>query len=250
MERFVLVFIGILFVLQQSTADHCGSWHGSDHGDHQRYPKDCTDIKDKGVCKSGVYTIQPSTYPEPFYVYCDMDTDGGGWTVFQRRLDGSVVFFRGWSEYREGFGNVNSEFWIGNEKLFYLTAQGSYEMRVDLADFDGETRFAKYDHFRIGEEMNLYKLLLGGFSGTAGDSLFGHNGQAFSTKDSDNDESANLNCAVEFSGAWWYQACLASNLNGLYLEGEHDNFANGVDWSGWRGHNYSLKTTEMKIRRL
>ncbi|PIK43203.1 hypothetical protein BSL78_19933 [Apostichopus japonicus] len=249
MEIFGLVFIGILFVLKQSTADHCGSWHGSDHGDHQRYPKDCTDIKDKGVCKSGVYAIQPSTYPEPFYVYCDMDTDGGGWTVFQKRLDGSVGFFRGWSEYREGFGNVNSEFWIGNEKLFYLTAQGSYEMRVDVADFDGETRFARYDYFRIGDEANLYKLLLGGYSGTAGDSLSGHNGQAFSTKDSDND-TADSNCAVAYSGAWWYTACHSSNLNGLYLGGEHASYANGMNWYEWRGHHYSLKTSEMKIRRL
>ena len=88
--------------------------------------------------------------------------------VFQRRLDSSVGFYRGWEGYKEGFGNINSEYWLGNEKLFYLTAQGDYELRVDLEDFEGETRYALYDKFRVGDETTFYKLMLGSYSGNAG----------------------------------------------------------------------------------
>ncbi|PIK60098.1 hypothetical protein BSL78_03003 [Apostichopus japonicus] len=101
-------------------------------------------------------------------LYCDMDTDGGGWTVFQKRLDGSVGFYNGWSSYKYGFGNINSEYWLGNEKLFYLTAQSNYELRVDLSDFEGNERYARYDSFRLGDEATYYELLLGAYSGNAG----------------------------------------------------------------------------------
>jgi len=83
--------------------------------------------------------------------------------------------------------------------------------------------------------------------GTAGDSLSGHRGMAFSTKDQDNDIYSG-NCATQFKGAWWYQKCLWSNLNGLYLHGKHSNAWQGVDWGSWRGSNYSVKRAEMKIK--
>ena len=83
---------------------------------------------------------------------------------------------------------------------------------------------------------------------TVGDSLQStHNGRDFSTFDIDNDAYLS-NCAEEFKGGWWYNACHRSNLNGLYLRGQHDSHADGVNWLTWRGYNYSLKFTEMKIR--
>ena len=73
----------------------------------------------------------------------------------------------------------------------------------------------------------------------------------FSTKDRDNDLAAGA-CAQVRKGAWWYQKCTESNLNGLYLHGKHsspkNSFAIGVNWYSWRGHSYSLQKTEMKIR--
>ena len=69
----------------------------------------------------------------------------------------------------------------------------------------------------------------------------------FSTKDRDND-LASYSCAQLKKGAWWYQACANSNLNGLYLGGKHTSFGDGVIWGHWRGHFYSLQKTEMKIR--
>ena len=86
------------------------------------------------------------------------------------------------------------------------------------------------------------------FSGTAGDSLSYHRGYPFSTKDQDNDGAGSRNCAVDCKGAWWYQSCHSSNLNGLYHHGKHSSFADGVNWHHWKGFKYSAKRAEMKIR--
>ncbi|GFV89697.1 techylectin-5B [Trichonephila clavipes] len=74
-----------------------------------------------------------------------------------------------------------------------------------------------------------------------------HNNQKFSTKDRDND-SYTENCALHYKGGWWYGACHDANLNGLYLNGTHKTFADGINWDTFRGKYESLATTEMKIR--
>ncbi|VDI12791.1 Hypothetical predicted protein, partial [Mytilus galloprovincialis] len=146
-----------------------------------------------------------------------METDGGGWTVFQRRQDGKVDFYRGWEDYVNGFGHFNTEFWLGNDKLYKLTSRGQYELRVNLEDFNGDKAYAKYSNFYIGDKSTNYKLTVNGYSGTAGDSLKRHNDHAFTTKDKDNDTHSSVNCAKNYKGAWWYYTCHASNLNGLCL---------------------------------
>ncbi|XP_035684868.1 ficolin-2-like [Branchiostoma floridae] len=178
-----------------------------------------------------------------------MDTDGGGWTVFQRRRDGSEDFYRGWSDYKAGFGKLDEEFWLGNDMLHQLTSQAQYELRVDLEDFEGNSAYAQYQVFTVGSKADQYRLNVGGYSGTAGDSIAPahHNGSPFSTKDRDNDASS-ASCAQNYKGAWWYGNCHMSNLNGLYHAGSHTSNAHGVLWYTWKGHQYSLKHTEMKIR--
>ncbi|XP_072042263.1 microfibril-associated glycoprotein 4-like [Amphiura filiformis] len=212
-------------------------------------PQDCYDLLQQGHTKSGKYTIYPFGNDGPLLVYCDMESDGGGWTVFQKREDDSVDFYRDWDEYREGFGYIGSDYWLGNKYIFLITNQERYELRVDLEDFAGETRYAKYDHFRVSDEATNYKLSLGTYSGTAGDSMTTyHAGMAFTTKDRDNDQHSTDNCAVVITSAWWYKDCFRVDLNAQYLHGAHDQNWRGVIWDAWKGHQYSLRRTEMKIR--
>ncbi|XP_078605257.1 microfibril-associated glycoprotein 4-like isoform X2 [Branchiostoma floridae x Branchiostoma japonicum] len=218
----------------------------------QENPRDCSDVLKEGYDSSGIYTIYPFSNVvqesgKSFGVFCDMYTDGGGWTVFQHRRDGSQNFYRDWAHYKAGFGKLDEEFWLGNDKLHQLTSQAQYELRVDLEDFEGNSAYAQYQVFTVGSEAVLYNLTVEGYSGTAGDSMFHHNGRPFSTKDRDNDDSA-ASCAQNRKGAWWYGACHRANLNGLYHAGSHTSFADGVNWDTWKGRNYSLKHTEMKIR--
>ena len=177
-----------------------------------------------------------------------METDGGGWTVFQRRQDGSVDFYRYWTDYENGFGNLTGEFWLGLSKIHRLTKEGSNTLRVDLGDFEGNTAYANYSTFSISDGSTEYILTVGGYSGTAGDSMFVHNGMRFSTRDNDNDLWSEANCAQDFTGAWWYRYCYYSNLNGHYFNSSTSN-DQGIIWYWLEKAHNSLKFTEMKTRR-
>ena len=184
-----------------------------------------------------------------------METDGGGWTVFQRRQDGSVDFYRNWADYEDGFGNLTGEFWLGLSKIHRLTQEGANTLRVDLGDFDGNTAYAQYTTFSVGNSTTEYNLTVGGYSGTAGDGLitesdpgFNHNGMKFSTRDNDNDNYGG-NCAQYWNGAWWFNNCFQSHLNGPYYQNPVVSIWRGIIWYDWKGDRYSLKFTEMKTRR-
>ncbi|XP_020938529.1 ficolin-1 isoform X3 [Sus scrofa] len=125
-------------------------------------PRTCKELLTRGHFLSGWHTIYLPDC-QPLTVLCDMDTDGGGWTVFQRRSDGSVDFYRDWAAYKRGFGSQLGEFWLGNDHIHALTAQGTSELRVDLVDFEGNHQFAKYRSFQVAGEAEKYKLVLGGF---------------------------------------------------------------------------------------
>ena len=205
---------------------------------------DCQDLARSGN-PSGKYTITP-TPGLSLEVYCDMDTDVGGWTVFQRRFDGSINFYRGWTDYVRGFGNAEGEYWAGLHQIHEITKSGSWVLRIDLESFGNETAYAEYTSFRIGDAASNYTLSFGQYiSGTAGDSLRGHNNMAFSTFDQDHD-AYSRNCARNRQGAWWYNRCATSNLNGLYLQASSDR-GTGMWWHHWKGVQ-SLKESEMKIR--
>ena len=211
--------------------------------------RDCSDLLKSGHTQSGVYSVDPDGKGS-FTVYCDMRKDGGGWTVFQRRQDGSEDFYRGWNDYKAGFGQLNTEFWLGNDKIHRLTASRPSSLRVELEDWSGGKAYAKYGKFNIGDEQALYRLEVGSYSGTAGDSITGShnlNNMAFTTKDRDNDRHGGTNCAVVYAGAWWYNSCHQSNLNGKYLGEKHSG--QGVVWHNFRS-SLSLKFAEMKLRPL
>ena len=126
--------------------------------------KNCAEVYKSGDKISGVYKIDPDGLGE-FEVFCDQTTAGGGWTVFQKRYNGTVDFFRAWDDYKQGFGNLNGEFWLGLEKIHRLTARSSNKLRVDLEDFYGKTAFAEYGSFSVASERAKYLLGLGVYSG-------------------------------------------------------------------------------------
>jgi ficolin len=92
-------------------------------------------------------------------------TPGRAWTVFQRRVDGSVDFYRNWTDYKNGFGNLNGEFWLGLDKIHRLTASGENVLRVDLETFENETAYAVYKSFFVGDENEAYLLNASDYSG-------------------------------------------------------------------------------------
>ncbi|XP_030259076.1 tenascin-R isoform X3 [Sparus aurata] len=207
-------------------------------------PQNCAQHLLNGETLSGVYTIYINRDPsQGVQVYCDMTTDEGGWIVFQRRQNGLTDFSRKWSDYRVGFGNLEDEFWLGLDNIQRIAGQGRYELRIDMKDGQ-ESVYANYDKFSIGDARNLYKLRIGEYNGTAGDSLSYHQGRPFSTKDRDNDIAV-TNCALSYKGAWWYKNCHRANLNGKYGESRHSQ---GINWYHWKGHEFSIPFVEMKMR--
>ena len=207
---------------------------------------DCSSWMRRGHTDSGMYAISPDGGPA-FEVFCDMETGDGGWNVIQRRQDGSVDFFRGWNEYRNGFGNKSGEFWLGNDKIHRLTAAQDMALRFDLTDSHGTTVYAQYDIFHIGDERSDYRLHVASFFGTAGDSFLYHGGMKFSTRDK-NYNILGMSCAERFRGAWWYRACHRSNLNGEYQVGPTASYAEGIKWMSLNSMRGSLARTEMKIK--
>ncbi|KAF6108755.1 ficolin 3 [Phyllostomus discolor] len=211
-------------------------------------PRSCQELLSRGATLSGWYHLcLPGGRALP--VFCDMDTRGGGWLVFQRRQDGSVDFFRSWSSYKAGFGSQESEFWLGNENLHQLTLQGTWELCVELEDFNGNHTFAHYKSFRLLGEADHYQLVLGKFlEGTAGDSLSYHNGKSFSTYDADHDANSGGNCAVVVHGAWWYGSCYRSNLNGHYATSLTAAHKYGIDWASGLGVGHPYRRVRIMLR--
>ncbi|XP_062597634.1 ficolin-1-like [Saccostrea cucullata] len=151
--------------------------------------KDCADIlKHRPLSKDGVYTIYLGMKTKKS-VYCDMTTNGGGWTVIQRRQDGVTDFYRNWTDYKNGFGNADNEYWIGNDAIHTLTKDKKQELRIDLGRFSRQKAHATYSTFYIENEAEMYKITVGGFKGTKGlgDSFGRYTKMKFSTKDKDND---------------------------------------------------------------
>ena len=170
-------------------------------------------------------------------------------------MDGSENFNRGWSDYVSGFGKICREHWLGLDKIHCLTTSTARtELRIDMADFRGEKKYAYYNFFMMGNAGTNYKLQVAGYSGTAGDSIQYRsasdgqhiNGMPFTTRDRDNDQVGG-NCAQSWKGGWWYRTCMAAQLNGVY---HHDTTPRGweaVLWFTFIDHR-SLKFAEMKLK--
>lgn len=206
---------------------------------------DCDQVYQRGHTTSGVYYVIPAYSSCPIPVWCDMETTPGGWLLIQRRNSGKVDFNRNWKEYRDGFGDVVSEYWLGNDNIFLLTNQDNYEMRVDMWDFEGNRVYALYQSFKIDGARDNYKLHIHSFEGSAKDGLLKHNGMMFSTSDHDNDGWEDYNCAQEWEAGWWFNNCWFVILNGPYYNQSSIRYR-GISWNEWK--HEQLAKTEMKIR--
>ncbi|XP_062568845.1 angiopoietin-2-like [Saccostrea cucullata] len=184
---------------------------------------DCKRLLADGFTLSGVYTIHP-WYNSSVDVFCDMDTKDGGWTVIQRRVNGSIDFNRTWNEYKEGFGSVHSSYWIGNEVIHQLTKNRPF-LYVSITLTNGNTLYQQYGEFSVNNETDNYRLYLNGpTEGTLGDSMldtgyesmYDLSGISFSTPDRDNDRISGFDCAAQYRGGWWFNWCHYAFLNGQW----------------------------------
>ena len=184
----------------------------------------------------------------PFTAYCDMR---GKWTVFQRRFNGAVGFYRNWNSYVNGFGNPRGEYWMGLDNIHCMTNNlPGTKLRVELGDWEGNSYYAEYSQFVVGDGSTNYRMNVSGYSGDAGDELPYHSGQMFTTYDQDHDKWNGSNCAVTFRGGWWFNQCRWVNLNGEYLTGGVSN-AKGITWNNAKPGGpvyYSFKLVEMKLK--
>ncbi|XP_037644399.1 angiopoietin-related protein 4 [Sebastes umbrosus] len=213
---------------------------------------DCHELFLRGDTTSGVYTIQPVN-AEPFKVFCEMKTDGG-WTVIQRRQDGSVDFDQQWQAYKEGFGGLNGEFWLGLEKIHSIAKDGGYILNMKLADWGSDVATVRLP-FQLGGEETKYSLKIqkGGELSPLERSLGtdAASGLPFSTSDQDNDRKNDTNCAKHLSGGWWFSNCGRSNLNGRYFQSpppkQRHQRKQSIFWKTWKGRYYPLKSSTMMI---
>ncbi|XP_062609689.1 microfibril-associated glycoprotein 4-like isoform X6 [Saccostrea cucullata] len=188
--------------------------------------KDCKDIYNNINTESGVYEIYPFGNNSKVSVFCDMMTEGGGWTAIQKRVSGSVSFDRTWTDYKTGFGNLNGSYWIGNDVIHQLTKRSNTSLYVSITLTNGTRLYELYNQFSVADETNNYRLFLGGpATGTLGDSLlhtrdsdYDLSGMSFSTPDRDNDGCSWCNCAAysAYRGGWWFNWCHQAFLNGQW----------------------------------
>ncbi|KAK0052175.1 BpsFReDn21 [Biomphalaria pfeifferi] len=183
--------------------------------------------------------------PKPFL--CDAKTEGGGWIVIQRRVHKDISFQRNWEDYKNGFGSpCTTDYWLGNERLYQLTSQGQYELRIDMT-FKGKNYYASYSSFKVDSETNQYKLTVGEFQGNVANDLENHNNMIFSTPDRDNDKHPLGHCALTYQAGWWYNICHKVNLNGQF---DSNLLGSGVIWENLTTDYEDLSSVEMKIRKI
>ena len=211
-------------------------------------PRDCSELK-LANNRNGSYTIYPYGVSDvSASVWCEFDSDGA-WTVIQRRFNGSVDFYRNWTEYRRRFGSSNGEYWLGNDNIHQLTSLGNYSLKIVLTNWWDVRSYAEYSIFYVANEADNYTLTIGGYSGDAGDPMAFRNGSQFSTWDRDNDKSPDESCVRNCGrGTWWHARCCYSSLNGVYSHTfKFQQY--GLSWNTKYQINEAMKTTKMMIKR-
>ncbi|XP_045206920.2 microfibril-associated glycoprotein 4-like [Mercenaria mercenaria] len=220
---------------------------------------DCKDILENDCsAPSGLYKISLWKSKKIIPVLCDMETAGGGWTVFQKRFNGSVDFYRNSTEYENGFGKLNGEFWLGLKYVQEMADQGTTELRLDLAAArsHNKTGYSTYQNFKLDKSPN-YTIHIDPGTSTIENMHDGgfiqHNGFHFSTYDADRDEETNFNCAEVYHTGWWFKKwCYHVNLNGEYVTPgtTRDMGIEGAIVYFELDTYFSLESTKMMFRRV
>ncbi len=197
------------------------------------------------VCNENEFSFLVHDVHGEMKARCDMETEEGGWLVIQRRVSGGTEnFYRGWTDYENGFGDLNGEFWYGLKNMHCLTTRDNVELRIDLKQDDGTKVTWTYQLFKVAGGSDNYRLTIGQGEGTTTYNLMAsHNNRPFTTRDKDNDAHSN-NCAVDYQGAWWYGACYGSHFNGLHQSSNNEHLVGIYDGSQF----HHFPNVEMKIR--
>lgn len=177
----------------------------------------------------------------PMRVACDMDTDGGGWIIIMKRkrsVIANINFNRPWDQYENGFGNLNTEFWLGLRNIHCLTTRDEVDLMIDLRHNNGNGMTWIYHNFKVNGSDDKYRLQIGQAEGPPGgfDAMAYHNGKQFSTLNSDNDGSS-TRCAYSYQGGWWHgPQCYAM---GSLLTGPHTDAVqwNRLQWNLGQGRD-------------
>ncbi|XP_059142272.1 angiopoietin-related protein 7-like [Physella acuta] len=205
----------------------------------------CPLVGTKEMCKRNYNTSLPNRYSillnETKLTLCDTKTDLGGWILIQRRISGDVDFSRKWNDYKDGFGSIAGDFWLGNKWISWLTMEGFNEMRIDMS-YNGSSYHIVYRHFTVQNEVGFYRMTYSTSSGNIVDNLSYHNGMKFATVDRDNNY-----CAASYTGGWWYDHCYSVVLNGIWGSVKKGL---GIHWFNITGNTNSLDFVEMKVRKL
>ncbi|XP_066925554.1 fibrinogen-like protein 1 [Clytia hemisphaerica] len=165
------------------------------------------------------------------------------WTYIQNRFDGSVDFNRNWKDYKNGFGNIDGEHWLGLENIHKLTHGRPMDIRLDAVDFEGSKKWVTFKNFSIENEANYYRLI-------HDDWRLNMNGMEFSTPDVDRDTYVEGNCAEDYSSGWWHGNCFRMNFNGVYRNTPTPpGMRQGIVWKSWKTENVLLKEASIMIRR-
>lgn len=195
-----------------------------------KLPYDCSSVSGP----NGIYLISPGD-GEPILANCE-----DGWTVIQKRYDGSLNFNQNWNDYSNGFGSATGEHWIGNRNIHHLTKKNCSKLQINMKDIYGKYWQANYDDFQVMDYSNGFKLTVNRYHGNASDALDYQNNMEFSTVDNDRDIS-NTHCASNYEGGWWFSHCQHANLNGRY------NL--GLTWfDSSRNEWIAISNSEMRVK--
>lgn len=131
---------------------------------------------------------------------------GTGWTVIQQRIDGKENFNRTWTEYQNGFGSLDGDFFLGLEKIHSLTSALQHELYIHMV-YENETiEYAHYDNFTVSNKEDYYKLYLANFTGNVKYDYLSNMTAKEDFYTFDND-TPTTNCASQNGGGFWYGGC-------------------------------------------